>query len=231
MTIEKNEIEDILNVSDIDKTGIVRLEDWKDTPVYEKAGELLPGAKSVIALALEVLPETIKFLAPKRTVGELRTNDFYNRNIELVNGRLDWETYKMVKRLHRYGYKGLSLTASGAPFDLRFIEPALPYKKAAGLAGMGTIGWHSMLLTPEYGPRVRLACVVTDAPLEPTVATDMSDPCTKCGGACIKICPVKAIKQPEAGGDNNVDKYACSNYLAAAGGCSQCLKVCPAGKP
>ncbi len=228
--MKKSEIDDVLKVEDIDKVGIVSLDDWKDTPVYEKSRELLPEAKSIIILALEVLPETVKYLTPRSTVGEMEMHDFYNRNMEMVNGQLDWEAYRLVKRLHRHGYKGLSLTASGAPYDLRFIEPALPYKKAAELAGLGITGWHSMLLTPEFGARVRLACVITDAPLPPTAATEQYDPCPECGGACIKVCPVKAIRQPEGGESINVDKFACSNYLNAAGGCSQCLRVCPAGK-
>ena len=230
MAMNKDVTEEILKVSEIDKVGIVRLDDWKNTTIYEKATELLPGAKSIILLALEVLPETVQYLTPRRTAGEMAMHDFYGRNTEMVNGQLDWEAYKLVKRLHRHGYRGLSLTASGAPYDNRFIEPVMQYKKAAELAGMGITGWHSMLLTPEFGARVRLSCVITDAPLLPTSVIGMDNPCPGCGGACIKVCPVKAIKQPESDESNNVDKYACSNYLNAAGGCSQCLKVCPAGK-
>ncbi|MFC2070242.1 hypothetical protein ACFLTB_03600 [Chloroflexota bacterium] len=230
MATNKDEIEEILRVAEIDKVGIVSLDDWKDTPIYEKSRKLLPEAKSIIVLALEVLPETVKHLTPQRTVGEMVMHDFYERNTEMVNGHLDWETYKLVKRLHKNSYKGLPLTASGAPYDLRYIEPALSYKKAAELAGMGTTGWHSLLLTPEFGARLRLACVITDAPLPSTTSKEKYNPCPECGGACIKVCPVKAIKQPEGEEDANVNKFACSNYLNAAGGCSQCLKVCPAGK-
>ncbi|MFC1921327.1 hypothetical protein ACFLYQ_06360 [Chloroflexota bacterium] len=230
MAMKKGEIEDILKVEDIDKVGIISLEDWKDKPVYEKSVKLLPGAKSVIILALEILPETIRHTTPQRIEGEMVMQNFYERNKELVNGRLDWETYKLVKRLHKNGYKGLPLTASMSPYDLRYMQPALAYKEAAALAGMGTTGWHSMLLTPDYGARIRLACVITDAPIPPSTDTVQYYPCPECGGACIKICPVKAIKKPKGKESSNVDKYACNNYINAAGGCAQCLKVCPAGK-
>ncbi len=230
MVMNKDEIEEILQVDDIDIIGTVSLENLKDNPVCKTSAELLPGAKSVIVLALEVLPEALKHATPERTVGDMVMNDFYKRNTELVSGRLDWEIYKLVKRLHKKGYKGLPLTASGAPFDLRYLAPALPYKKVAELAGLGTTGWHSMLLTPEFGARVRLACAITDAPLPATAPGEKYYPCPECGGACIKICPVKAIRKPEGKEESVVDKFACSNYLNAAGGCSQCLKVCPAGR-
>jgi epoxyqueuosine reductase QueG len=230
MVMNKDEIKEILDVEDIDIIGIVSLDNLKNDPIYKTSSELLPGAKSIIVLAMEVLPEVLKHATPERTVGDMVMNDFLDRNTELVSGLLDWEIYKMVKRLHRKGYKGLPLTASQNPYDLRYLSPALPYKTVAELAGLGTIGWHSMLLTPEFGARVRLACVITGAPLPATAPGEKYNPCPECGGACIKVCPVKAIKQPEGEEHADIDKFACNNYLVTAGGCSQCLKVCPAGK-
>jgi len=72
--------------------------------------------------------------------------------------------------------------------------------------------------------------VVTDAPVPATTATEDYYPCPECGGACIKICPVSAIKKPERKGTYLLDKYTCTTYLTGAGGCSECLRVCPAGK-
>ena len=223
-------LDNLLEEIEVDKIGIVRLEDWKDTPLWSKVQRLLPGAKSAIVLAMEVFPEVVKHLTSKAQIGELALRDLHNRNTEMVKSHLDWEAYKTVKRLHRLGYKGIPLPADGAPYDSRFIEGVLSYKHAAQLAGLGAIGWHSMLLTPEYGARVHLACVVTNAPLPPSTPMEEYYPCPECGGACIKICPVSAIKKPESKESYNIDKYACSTYLDAAGGCSECLRVCPTGR-
>jgi epoxyqueuosine reductase QueG len=87
-----------------------------------------------------------------------------------------------------------------------------------------------MLITPEYGSRVRLALVLTDAPFKPGNIESVELPCIKCGGACIKICPVKAIAKPRKGEQWNINKYACNTYLEATAGCAECLRVCPAGK-
>ena len=122
------------------------------------------------------------------------------------------------------------LPAGGAPYDARFLEGPLSYKHLAKAAGMGIFGWNSLLLTPEYGARVKLAAIITDAPFAAPPPLVMESPCIKCGGACIKICPAKAIAKPQDGKDYSIDKHACSSYYTASGMCAECLKVCPAGK-
>ena len=220
----------LLKDAAVDKVGVVSLDLWKDAPLRDEADRLLPGAKSVVVLAMEIFPETISKTTSRALVGELTTRDLYLANSDVIDGLLGWEGYKLVKRLHDSGFKGLLLPATGSPYDARFLRGPISYKNLAEAAGMGVIGWNSLLLTPEYGGRVRLAAVITDAPLPTTPPTKMESPCVKCGGACIKICPAEAIKQPTAGKEFSIDKHACSSYYTASGMCAECLRVCPAGK-
>lgn len=230
MKSNKSELDLILQDVDVDKVGVVALKDWQDTAVYEKVKELMPRAVSVIVLGVEVFPEVVNYLTSQRQVGDLNLSDLNERTVEIINGRLDWELYKIVKNIHQEGYEAIPLPAAGAPYNSRMIEGVLPYVLFARMAGMGSIGWHSMLLAPDFGARLRLASILTDAPLAGTVAGDEYYPCPECGGACIKICPVSAIKRPGEGQSYRLDKYKCSNYLLASGGCSECLRVCPAGQ-
>lgn len=223
-------VDRLLQDLEVDSVGVVRLEDHKDTPLWHDARKLLPNSQSVVVMALEVFPEIIKHLSSKRLVGELALRDLYGRNMEVVNGRLDWEAYRVVKKLHEMGYSGLPLTAGGAPYDSRFVEGAISYVQAAQAAGLGNVGWHSMLITPDYGARVRLAMVTTDAPLAPHRLDPGNLPCPTCNGACVKICPAKAIARPRKGELWSINKYACSTYLQATVSCAECLRVCPAGK-
>jgi len=223
-------LDDLFDDTKVDKIGVVRLEDWKGTPLWDYSRKYLTGAKSVIVLMMEVFPEVVKYLTSKHQVGEVALRDLYKRNLNVINGHIDWEAYKIIKKLHELGYKGLAFTAGDPPTDNRLLESAFSYKYAAQAAGLGVIGWHGLLITPEYGSRLRLSAVVTDAPLQPSAPSGQEHPCIKCGGACIKICPASAIKMPGEGEEYNNDKYACFAYCSASEGCSECLKACPVGK-
>ena len=233
MTIAEWEVKSLDTLFDdinIDKIGVVRLEDWKDTPLWEYSQKYLPGAKTVIVLTMEVFNEVVQYLTSRKQVGEMALRDLFKRSLHVVNGHIDWEAYKLIKRLHSLGYKGLAFTAGDSPTDNRLMASAFSYKHAAQAAGLGVLGWHSMLITSGLGSRLRMCCVITNAPLESTFIEEIEHPCIKCGGACIKICPASAIKRPEEGQEYSIDKYACFAYCSAAEGCSECMKACPAGK-
>ena len=66
------------------------------------------------------------------------------------------------------GYKAVPLPSLGTPVDGRYQRALLSFKHAAERAGLGRIGHSSLLITDEFGPRLRLACLVTDAPLGST---------------------------------------------------------------
>ena len=225
-------LENIIDSIEVDKVGVVRLEDWKDkdTPLWEYSQKYMPGAKSVIVLLQEVFIEVVSLLTSKRQVGEIAMRDLYKRSLNIVNGRIDWEAYKTIKKLHILGYKGLAFTAGDYPVDTRSIESPFSYKYTAVAAGLGILGWHGMLLTPEYGSRLRLSCLITDATLQPTPFSEQESPCIECGGACVKICPAKAISIPKEGEEFNNNKYTCFAYCSASEGCGECMKVCPVGK-
>lgn len=230
MAKEKNELQAVIADISVDKVGVIRLEDWPDSPLSIVAAELLPEAKTIVVMAMEVFREMVKFLTSGRSVGELALRDLCARNADIANGHLDWESYKLMKSLHELGYQGIPLPAGDAPFDDRFLVGGVSYKDTAVKAGLGIVGWNTMLLTPEYGARVRLACVVTDAPIEKTSANIEYYPCVDCGGACVKVCPVKALQSPEAGESSHIDRFLCNTYLSSSGGCSECLRVCLADK-
>ena len=66
-------------------------------------------------------------------------------------------------------------------------------KDAAVMAGLGCIGKNNMLVTPAYGPRVRLRAALIDIKLQATGPSDF-DPCAACDMPCRKVCPQKAFQ-------------------------------------
>jgi len=66
-------------------------------------------------------------------------------------------------------------------------------KDAAVLAGLGTIGMNNLLITPEFGPRVRFSALVVDMELKSSSQIDFA-PCESCDMRCRQVCPQKAFR-------------------------------------
>lgn len=108
-------------------------------------------------------------------------------------------------------------------------------------AGLGEYARNQLVITPEFGPRLRFSKIFTDLPLahdapKPLGVKAVCDICTRCAEAC----PVKALPfgAPEAGGTNRSaikgvvkwtsDAEKCFGYWAKlASDCAICLRVCP----
>lgn len=106
-------------------------------------------------------------------------------------------------------------------------------------AGLGEIGRMGLLMTPELGPRVRLAVVTTDLPLVPSRRrTDYSviDFCRVCK-KCAEACPSRAISfsdRAEISGAKRwkIDSEACFTFWCRVGtDCARCVRVCPYSHP
>jgi len=75
----------------------------------------------------------------------------------------------------------------------KHVSGEVSFKYAASRAGLGVYGRSSLIITPQFGPRVRFGLVLTDAPLEADQPLRM-DFCTGCQ-VCMKLCPGKAITE------------------------------------
>lgn len=111
-------------------------------------------------------------------------------------------------------------------------------------AGLGEYGRLGLLVTREYGPRVRLGKIYTDMPLahDSPIQFGVKEFCDVCRN-CAQACPVGAISSDEASTDRynqsnvkgvkkwSVDGEKCFGYWAAQNSdCSICIRVCPFNK-
>lgn len=110
-------------------------------------------------------------------------------------------------------------------------ESELILPPVAARAGLGELGRHGLLVTREFGSRVRLSAVTTDMPLSASVPSvlvprGLAGFCDKCG-RCAKACPAGAI--PTNGKDSGrVNHEACFSIWKEYGtDCGICLAVCP----
>ena len=156
---------------------------------------------------------------------------------------------KVCRYLEDLGYLAVPIT-----FEPQIFNPLrgdISVKHVAVEAGLGHIGLSDLLITPQFGPRVRLGMILTTAEIQPDKPLD-KNPCPmdydKCG-KCIRSCPSKAMYMKN--GKLKRKWLRCALYmykdLAAlptdhngfslinramnwhALHCGICVKVCPVG--
>jgi len=132
----------------------------------------------------------------------------YMYHYTIINMGLNWIAARLAYLLTEKGYDALPLPASDWPEEGHepgrthpVGVPTLPgidvppgrafalfsHRVAAVLAGLGGLGANNLVITPEYGPRVRLNTVITTAELTPDPMLDepvcLGEECLACLGS------------------------------------------------
>lgn len=131
------------------------------------------SVKSVLVVGLshpEDKPE-LDWWDGRGTPGNRILIDIIKRTSQQIENNLKVKT----RKLHYYVEKG-----------------GIFLKDAAVLAGFGCIGKNNMLITPSYGPRIRMRALFIDAEIPPTGPVTF-DPCTDCKVFCRRVCPENAM--------------------------------------
>jgi reductive dehalogenase len=143
------------------------------------------------------------------------------------------------------------IAVSLANFIRELGYTAIPAENELGLsipfavdAGLGELGRSGLLITREYGPRVRISKVFTDLPLTPDRPIDLGIQkfCEKCN-LCARKCPARALPEldrSDTGWDQSnatglrkwpVRAMKCYDWWVQNGcHCSVCIRVCPWNK-
>ncbi len=139
----------------------------------------------------------------------------------------------LAQYIHNLGYNAIA--------SMNDTSLAIPY---AIKAGLGEYGRHGLLITPKYGPRIRLGKIYTNLPLahDKPIAFGVREFCEICR-RCTEGCPVKAISDgppsKEIYNQSNirgvrkwsVDGEKCFGFWTAQNtDCSICIRVCPYNK-
>ncbi len=151
------------------------------------------------------------------------------------------------------GYSMMAYVASSVAHYIRALGyKAVPCGNDTALsvpmaidAGLGELGRNGILITPKFGPRVRISKIFTDLPLVPDKPIELGvrEMCEVCG-KCAKSCPGQAISdgEPTTEGltiSNNHGLYKwyinpekCFQFWGRnKGSCGNCIRVCVFNKP
>ena len=190
-------------------------------------GRLLPGAKSIIAVAVSYLPQE-----EEKPAGNLAGR---------VARYAQWTDYHSAMKDGLRKLADRLADIAGAPVRSRvFVDDSSLLERAVvRRAGIGWFGKNSNILTASHGSWVFLGALVTDLSLEP------DEPLLKnCGSCviCIEKCPTGAIVAPYV-----IDAPRCISYLTIENrgaiprglrrlvgdwvfGCDICQEVCPVNR-
>lgn len=165
---------------------------------------------------------------------------FHNYIYYAVDYLQNTGTAKLARLIEKEGWRAYPVPASYGVYQER-LAALISHKLVARQAGLGWIGKNALFLTPEDGPRVRLATILTDAPLTP--GTPMESRCGSCQ-RCVQACPSQAIKgrnfSEEELDEARIDARRCYEFMEARKKtwdieiercvCGLCVAVCPYGK-
>ncbi len=204
--------------------------------IYEQGGAEIAGLPRSISVGIGLFHPIVDqiYRRPERSVAASYQTHCY----EVINARLDQLVSRLASVLQREGFMAYPIAASKRVDDER-ICGAFSHKLGAHMAGLGWIGKNCLLITPQMGPRVRWATVLTDAPIEAT-GGPIEERCGDCH-ACVDICPVRGFSgQPfheDEPRESRFDAGKCDRYLSRmkekdpeTAICGLCLYACPYGK-
>ena len=210
---------DLCGVTDMDERWLYASRiDTRD--LSEAPNELPEGMTSVIVLGHEMDAELVATY-PSALAGA-------------ATGREYSHEASVVMQVAAY-IRNLGFEAVASMNDTGLV---IPY---AVKAGLGEYARNQLVITPEFGPRLRFSKIFTNMPLacdtpKPKGVKAFCDICTKCADAC----PVKAppFGAPKVGGSNisaikgvkkwTSDAEKCFSFWAKTStDCAICMRVCP----
>ena len=185
-------------------------------------GSILPGAKSVIAVAMNYYADVQH--DRDDTTGKISRYAWGDDYHDVLTSRLD----RLLDFIR---------TEDPAAHGRVYVDTGPVMEKVwAQRAGLGWEGKHTNIITQEYGSWVFLGEIIVDIELEyDQAATDHCGSCT----LCIEACPTQAIVDPYVLDSNRCISYLTIEHRGAIAvelgenfdrwiyGCDICQDVCP----
>ena len=228
----------------IDKAAfIAQIQDWGATLVRVADTSRLEG--------LDTEPKDLLSKYPRALSIAIRLSDqimddidqqptpLYSSHYSRVNALLDDVAIRTTNLLQHHGAQAAPIPASQI-LDAKNWSSYISHKAVAIAAGTGWQGKSLLVINPEFGPRIRLATVLTNADIEPDVP--IANRCGKCE-QCTLHCPAGAIRGVNteshySSRSEAIDLDKCVRQVRDVFGslphitpliCGVCIAVCPWG--
>lgn len=200
--------------------------------IATEPADLLDGFTRAVSMAVALSNPIIE------TIRE-RPTPIYASHYSRVNDLLDRAALRVARLLEESGARALPLPASQT-LNTQENTSYLSHKAVSVVAGIGWQGKSLLTVSPQFGPRIRLVSVLTDADLAPDAPLkNRCGSCTKCTEAC----PAGAIRNVNtdwhyASRDQALHFERCVRHVREVCGpmehigapiCGVCIRACPWG--
>jgi epoxyqueuosine reductase QueG len=245
--------------------GFAPVERWERAPKGHCPWDFVPKARSVIAFGMRISDAIVDYddyhnhftgaasfasaPASRLNLAKLvRSNTYLYMGHFVQDDLLAYLATKIAWRLEEQGFQSMPMPTTATPYsrtpELDWGQFFFPWsnRHAAVMTGLGEFGYNNIVLTPQYGPRIRFNSVITEAEFEYTSLLAekvcLRDKCRKCLDACtagaIQLCDSVDKEQVFITTPAKTDARHCLIRDEATGGVSigcffygTCLRVCP----
>jgi len=237
--------------------GVAPVERFEGAPRGHHPTDLLPDCESVVVLATRILDRGLEHwkiiegggaeFVPDQHVRDVMQDYWWEiQSHGPTSDMLSPLGMRVALKLQDAGFGAVHLRSSNDDlYGIRFLRDRLAplhalfsHKHAAVRAGLGEFGPNNLVITPEYGPRVRFTSILTAAKLDPS-PLQQKKIClgTKCG-LCMSHCAEAGVltlfpdvKEEEVwlNTPTLVNKQLCLDHSEKTYCKGQCMRSCPVG--
>ena len=216
--LRSKEIKEIMLSLGADLCGIASIERFADAPKGYHPLDVMPDCKSVISFGCRFPVGTLLCESPIP----------YTRVRNSITPKIDAIALDFCIEMEKHGIICVPIPTNESQWDssTNRYRSIISQKHAAQAAGLGTIGRHSLLITPEFGSMIWLGAVLCTQDFEADALKE--NICTNCN-LCVEACPVNALEHAE------MNQQVCWDYAFGDDeetkswriSCHKCRDICP----
>ena len=251
MNMLQNEITTLLKTNGASLVGIANIERFDGAPRGHHPRNFVPEAKSVVTFGVALLHQPLYWegllneseLVPSENRKDVLQNYLYKETgYNMPNNLLDMLGLRLANFLQGKEFKSLFFPATyGTGAIWEFIKEKIPsgfgmlsQRHAAVMAGLGEFGLNNVVVTPEYGPRIRFNSVITEVELEPSRLLEKKACLGESCSICLENCPGAISLRPDYDSKAvwittpaQTNHALCRNQWNVHYCWGRCIRVCP----